>query len=244
VVKLQFAASWIRFDTSFSVSTLARFCASALNPQDHTTGLPCNICNIRWSTSTDSLVLSLRAAGAGVDDGSFGFADSDCGNSSSPRSTKGNLCLYSRSPAFWRVKMQLLLKFCTFAASRAYASPNKLLPRCTRTTQYPTSTRFCPPISATPTVRQALTAPARLQPAPAPLPTLPQPRVVTGHVLLRVGKQRQGFARRHHGSGNPDQLCAGRSDSDGPGQNGRASRSGMCTTPGPSESKPGARRAK
>ncbi len=29
IVKLQFAASWIRFDTSFTVSTLARFCASA-----------------------------------------------------------------------------------------------------------------------------------------------------------------------------------------------------------------------
>ena len=29
IAKLQFAASWIRFDTSFTVSTLARFCASA-----------------------------------------------------------------------------------------------------------------------------------------------------------------------------------------------------------------------
>ena len=29
VAKLRFAASWIRFDTSYSVSTLARFCASA-----------------------------------------------------------------------------------------------------------------------------------------------------------------------------------------------------------------------
>jgi hypothetical protein len=29
IAKLKFAASWIRFDTSFAVSMLARFCASA-----------------------------------------------------------------------------------------------------------------------------------------------------------------------------------------------------------------------
>jgi hypothetical protein len=29
IAKVQFAASWIRFDTSFAVSTLARFCASS-----------------------------------------------------------------------------------------------------------------------------------------------------------------------------------------------------------------------
>ncbi len=29
IAKLQFVASWIRFDTSFTVSTLARYCASA-----------------------------------------------------------------------------------------------------------------------------------------------------------------------------------------------------------------------
>ncbi len=29
VTKLQFAASWIRFDISYAISTLARFCASA-----------------------------------------------------------------------------------------------------------------------------------------------------------------------------------------------------------------------
>ena len=33
LVKLQFAASWIRFDISFAVSQLARFCASADSAQ-------------------------------------------------------------------------------------------------------------------------------------------------------------------------------------------------------------------
>jgi hypothetical protein len=42
----------------------------------------------------------------GVDDGLSAFADADWRNSSSRRSTSGNLCFYNRSPILWRSKMQ------------------------------------------------------------------------------------------------------------------------------------------
>ncbi len=35
-----------------------------------------------------------------------GYADSDWGNSSSRRSTSGNLMLYNQAPIMWRSKMQ------------------------------------------------------------------------------------------------------------------------------------------
>jgi hypothetical protein len=45
MAKLQFASTWIRCDTAFATSQLARFCASAgrISP-------PCIACNISWDT--------------------------------------------------------------------------------------------------------------------------------------------------------------------------------------------------
>ena len=58
----------------------------------------------------------------GVDDGLSGFADSDWGNSSSRRSTSGNLCLYNRSPVMWRLKLQKTTALSTAEAEYYSAS--------------------------------------------------------------------------------------------------------------------------
>jgi hypothetical protein len=116
VAKLQFAASWIRFDTSYSVSTLARFCASA--GPSHWAALHHLM---EYLEGFPSFKLTYRRR-SGVDDGLTGFADSDWGNSSSRRSTSGNLCLYNRSPILWRSKMQKTTALSTAEAEYYSAS--------------------------------------------------------------------------------------------------------------------------
>ena len=110
LAKLQFAASWIRI--SFTVSTLARFCASA-GPL-HWAVLH-HVMEYLESFKFPSFNLTYRRR-TGVDDGLSCFADSDWGNSSSRRSTPGNLCLYKTSLILWHSKMHK-----TTALSRAKA---------------------------------------------------------------------------------------------------------------------------
>jgi hypothetical protein len=106
----------INFDTSFAVSTLARFCASAgpshwaalHHLMEHLEGFP-------------SLKLTYRRR-TEVDDGLSGFADSDWGNSSSIRSTSGNLFLYNRSSILWHSKMQKTTALSTAEAEYGSAS--------------------------------------------------------------------------------------------------------------------------
>ena len=84
VAKLQFAASWIRFDIPFAVSQLARFCASAGSTHwaalhhlmEYIEGLPSFKITYRRRVTHNQDLLS-------------GYADSDWGNSSSRRSTSG-----------------------------------------------------------------------------------------------------------------------------------------------------------
>ena len=57
-----------------------------------------------------------------IDDGLSGFADSDWGNSSSRRSTSGNLCLYNRSSILWRSKLQKTTALSTAEAEYYAAS--------------------------------------------------------------------------------------------------------------------------
>jgi hypothetical protein len=116
VAKLQFAASWIRFDISFTVSQIARFCASAGAAQwaalhhlmEYLEGLP-------------SMQISYpRRRHAG--DLLTGFADSDWGNSESRRSTSGNLLMYNDAPIMWRSKMQKTTALSTAEAEYYSAS--------------------------------------------------------------------------------------------------------------------------
>jgi hypothetical protein len=95
VVKLQFAASWIRFETSFMVLQLARFCASAGAPQwaalHHLTEYLANPSIIRITYRRRRQTGDLLS----------GFADSDWGNSDSRRSTSCNLILYNKALIMW-----------------------------------------------------------------------------------------------------------------------------------------------
>jgi hypothetical protein len=116
VAKLQFAASWIRFDIAFSVSSLARFCASA--GPSHWAALHHMM---EYLEGFPSFKLTYRRR-TGIDDGLSGFADSDWGNSSSRRSTSGNLCLYNRSPILWRSKLQKTTALSTAEAEYYSAS--------------------------------------------------------------------------------------------------------------------------
>ncbi len=101
VTKLQFAASWIRFDVSFAISQLARFSASAgathwaalYHLMENVEGLP-------------SFKITYHRRIKHLQDLLSGYADSDCGNSSSRRSISGNLMLYNQAPIMWRSKMQ------------------------------------------------------------------------------------------------------------------------------------------
>ena len=148
VAKLQFAASWIRFDIAFSVSSLARFCASA--GPSHWAALHHMM---EYLEGFPSFKLTYRRR-TGIDDGLSGFADSDWGNSSSRRSTSGNLCLYNRSPILWRSKLQKTTALSTAEAEYYSASTaatevlyirnllermglrNLSQPRCTRTIRH------------------------------------------------------------------------------------------------------------
>ena len=116
VAKFQFAASWIRFDISYAISTLAHFCASAGPSQ-------CAALHhlMEYLKGFPSFKLTYRR-GTEIDGGLSGFADSDWGNSSSRRSTSGNLCLYNRSPIPWRSKLQKTTALSTAEAEYYSAS--------------------------------------------------------------------------------------------------------------------------
>jgi hypothetical protein len=116
LAKLQFTATWVRFDTSFTVSSLARFCNSA--GPSHWAALH-HLMEYLEGFPSFKLIYRRRT---GVDDGLSGFADADWGNSSSRRSTSGNLCLYNRSPISWRSKQQKTTALSTAEAEYYAAS--------------------------------------------------------------------------------------------------------------------------
>ena len=116
VAKLQFAATWIRFDISFAVSQMARFCASA--GSSHWAALHHLM---EYLEGHPSMKITYRRRN-GISDGLSGYADSDWGNSSSRRSTSGNLFLYNGAPISWRSKMQKTTALSTAEAEYYSAS--------------------------------------------------------------------------------------------------------------------------
>ena len=90
VAKLQFAATWIRFDISFAVSQLARYCASAGTPQwaalHHL---------MEYMSNHLSVKITYRR-GAKLVDFLSGYADADWGYISSSMSTSGMVMLYNK----------------------------------------------------------------------------------------------------------------------------------------------------
>jgi hypothetical protein len=106
VAKLQFAATWVRFDIAFAVSQLARFCASAGSKHwaalhhlmEYLAGTPSCKITYRRSKGRSNLL--------------SGYADADWGNSCSRRSTSGTLMLYNKAPIMWKSKMQKTMALC------------------------------------------------------------------------------------------------------------------------------------
>ncbi len=100
--KLQFAVTWIRFDISFAVSQLARFCASAGSAQWAA------LHHLMEYLSNHSSFKIIYCRGMRLVDLLSGYADADWGNSSSRRSTSesGMVMLYNKSPIMWKSKMQ------------------------------------------------------------------------------------------------------------------------------------------
>ena len=95
-----FVATWIRMDISFTVSQLARFCASAGTAQwaaihhllEYLEGNPSFKITNRRSYGKTNLLSD--------------YAYSDWGNSSSRQSTSGMIMLYNKSPISWKSKIQ------------------------------------------------------------------------------------------------------------------------------------------
>ena len=116
VAKLQFAATWIRFDISFVLSQLARFCASAGEAQ-----LAALHHLMEYLAAHPSFKIKYRS-GMKLVDLLSGYADADWGNSSSRRSTSGIIMLYNKSPIMWKSKMQKTTALSTAEAEYYSAS--------------------------------------------------------------------------------------------------------------------------
>ncbi len=116
VAKLQFAATWVCIDIEFTVSQLARFCASAGVLQwaalhhlmEYLEGNPSFKITYQRRDGQSNLL--------------SGYADSDWGNSSSRRSTSGKLMLYNKLRISWKSKMQKTTALSTAEAEYYSAS--------------------------------------------------------------------------------------------------------------------------
>ena len=116
VAKLQFAASWVRFDISYTVAQLARFCASA--GSSHWAALHHLM---EYLEHVPSFKLTYRRRSE-LSNGLSGYCDSDWANSVSRRSTTGNLFLYNGTPISWRSKLQKTISLSTAEAEYYSAS--------------------------------------------------------------------------------------------------------------------------
>jgi hypothetical protein len=92
VARLQYAATWVRFDISYTVEQLARFCASA-GPQ-HWAALHHVM---EYLSKYSSLKLEYRRI-ASTPKGLESFCDADWGNSSTRWSTTGTIFRYYGAP--------------------------------------------------------------------------------------------------------------------------------------------------
>ena len=116
VARLQFAATWVRFDISFAVGQLARFCVSAGPP--HWAALHHLM---EYLTKFSSFRLDYRKHPSSVI-GLDGFCDADWGNSDSRRSTTGYVFRYCGAPIHWKSKLQKTIALSTAEAEYYSAS--------------------------------------------------------------------------------------------------------------------------
>ena len=116
VATLQFAATWVRFDISFAVSQLARFCASA-GPTHHAALHHLMEYLVRYPSF--KLEYSKKSCNRmGLD----GFCDSDWASSDTRRSTTGFIFRYNGAPIQWKTKLQKTISLSTAEAEYYAAS--------------------------------------------------------------------------------------------------------------------------
>ena len=115
VARLQFAATWVRFDISYAVAQLARFCASA--GSSHWAALH-HLMEYLVKYPSFKLEYSKRPKTIGLD----GYCDADWGNNSSRRSTTGNIFRYNGAPIHWKTKLQKTIALSTAEAEYYAAS--------------------------------------------------------------------------------------------------------------------------
>ena len=116
VARLQFAATWVRYDISFTVAQLARFCASA--GPSHWAALH-HVMEYLSKHSSFKLTYSKRPTTIkGLD----GYCDADWGTSSTRRSTTGVAFRYNGVPICWRSKLQKTIALSTAEAEYYAAS--------------------------------------------------------------------------------------------------------------------------
>jgi hypothetical protein len=97
VAKLQFAATWVRFDIAFAMSQLARFCASAGSELWAAIHHLMECFKKFKLAGTPSIKITYQRS-KGRSNLLSGYADAGWGNSCSLRSTSGTLMLYNKAP--------------------------------------------------------------------------------------------------------------------------------------------------
>lgn len=116
VAKLQFASTWVRYDISFAVAQLARFCASA-GPSHW--GALRHLMGYLMANSSFKLEYRRRREKAiGLD----GYCDADWANNVTRRSTTGNIFRYNFGPISWKSKLQKTISLSTAEAEYYSAS--------------------------------------------------------------------------------------------------------------------------
>jgi hypothetical protein len=116
VMRLNFAAQYVRFDMAFPVSQLARFTTNA-GPQ-HWAALHYLM---EYLNFTPSLKITYRRGDPGQDALS-GCVDADWGNDNSRRSQTGYFVFYNKAPIAWKSKLQPSVALSTGEAEYMAAS--------------------------------------------------------------------------------------------------------------------------
>ena len=100
VARFQFAETWVRFDISYTVGQLARFCASA--GSSHFAALHHLMEYLEKHPSFKLDYHKGQTKTTGLD----GYCDVDLGTSNSRRSITGNIFCYNGAPIAWKSKLQ------------------------------------------------------------------------------------------------------------------------------------------
>ena len=116
VAKLQFAATWVRYDIAYAVAQLGRFCASA--GPTHWAALRHLMCYLSEHTKFQLRYPKNPTTRTGLD----GYCDSDWANNETRRSTTGNLFRYNGCPISWKSKLQKTISLSTAEAEYYSAS--------------------------------------------------------------------------------------------------------------------------